>query len=111
MFGFNPALETVKIGEEPSFKNWVLEMPSAGEKPVTLPQQEMKVAPPPPACVKPIAAKLAETKPTEPPKTVAAAKPAEAKPAVNATPRNRRPATQQRPGVQNATVRATGNGE
>jgi hypothetical protein len=103
MFGFNAVHESVKVGEEPSVKDWVLEMPRAGEKLVTLPASEQPklVAPEvkvtPPAGAAPAAAKTAE-----PEKAVAAGNPAA---------RNRRPGAQPRPGVQNATVRATEEGE
>ncbi len=111
MFGFNALHEPVKIGEEPSFKDWVLEMPRAGEKLVTLPQTDtpaakIEITPAQQATV--AAAKPAETKPAEPAKTVAVAKPAAP---TGAAAGRKRPGVPVRPAVQNATVRATEEGE
>ena len=104
MFGFNAVHEPVKIGDEPTFKDWVLEMPRAGEKLVTLPQPVPEAK----AVTQIAVIKPTETKPTEP---IKAALPAKPTAPIQAGNRNRRPGTQQRPGVQNATVRATADGE
>ncbi len=113
MFGFNAVWEPVKVGDDPSFKQWVLEMPHAGEKLIAVPesitkpvqQEAPKTAAVAVAETKPAEAKPGDTKPAEAVKEVAAAKPATApaKPSRQNGPR--------RQGVQSATVRATEEGQ